>query len=114
MVPHWQEITTVRNTLVAALVACANRPLKPQARRFLLGLSSDELQFIAEYLGACILQFEAGCTQNLADRIARIPRPRAGQGAADRELKMILLREYLCRAGVQELQVPLRAGHVVN
>jgi hypothetical protein len=114
MVPHWQEITTVRNTLVAALVACANRPLKPRARRFLLGLSSDELQFIAGYLGACILQSEAECTQKLADGTSRIPRPQAGQSAADRELKMILLREYLCRAGVQELQVPFSTGHAVN
>jgi hypothetical protein len=114
MVPHWQEITTVRNTLVAALVACADRPLKPKARRFLLGLSSDELQFIAGYLGACILQSDAGRTQTLAERISRIPRRQAGQSAADRELKMILVREYLRRAGVQEMQAPLRAGHAVN
>jgi len=46
----------VQKTLVAALVSCADRPLKPKARRFLTGLSFDELQFIAEFLGACILE----------------------------------------------------------
>ena len=107
----------MRNTLVAALVAQAYRPLKSKARRFLLGLSSDELQFIAEYLGACILECEAGCGSNrapLADRMAHMERPRQAQRHADRELKMILLREYLCCAGVQELPAPPRARYAVN
>ncbi|MCU1233633.1 MAG: hypothetical protein JWP63_1600 [Candidatus Solibacter sp.] len=84
----------MRNTLVAALIACADRPKKLNARRFLLGLSADELQFIAGYLGACILECE--------DFRVRVPRPQAPRIAADLELKMIVLREYLCRAGVRE------------
>lgn len=100
----------MRNTLVAALVACANTPMKFRARRFLLGLSSDELQFIAEYFGACILASGDGAAcgdTDLAGRIGRFQRHVAGRKAADRELKLILLREYLCRAGVQEVPIPM-------
>ncbi len=94
----------MRNTLVAALVACTDQPLKPKARRFLRGLSADELQFIAGYLGARILASEETC----GDGLTHIHQPRTARVTADRELKMILLREYLCRAGVQEL--PLSMG----
>jgi hypothetical protein len=69
-------------------------------------LSSDELQFIAEYLGACILECAdiGGCHAGLAERFSRTPRV-----AADFELKMILLREYLCRAGVRSLPAGVSA-----
>jgi hypothetical protein len=93
----------VRNTLVTALVACADRPKKPSARRFLLGLSSDELQFIAQYLGACILECEERCTLSPP----HFKQPLPTRISADRELKLILLREYLCRAGVQGVPVPM-------
>ena len=80
----------MRSTLVAALVACADSPWKAKARRFLGGLSSDELQYIAGFLGGCILEsdgagpgtYDCGCSE-------------------DRALKMILVQEYLCRAGVR-------------
>jgi len=100
----------VRNTLVAALVACADRPMQFRARRFLLGLSSDELQFIAEYFGACILASGDGAAcgdTELAGRTIRFQRHGAPRQAADRELKLILLREYLCRAGVQQVAIPI-------
>ena len=98
----------MRNNLVTALVACADRPKKISARRFLLGLSSDELQFIAGYLGGYILE----CGEAY-ERVARIRRPRAPRIAADVELKMILLREYLCRAGVRELPAGV-PNHALN
>ena len=107
----------MRNSLVAALVASADRPMKPQARRFLQGLSSDELQFIAGYLGACILESAEGCARTgaeWAEQGARFQRPRPARTSSDRELKMILLREYLRRAGVQKLPLAPRAGHVVH
>ena len=96
----------MRNALVAALTSCADRPFKSRARRFLSGLSSDELQFIAEFLGACFL--ESGrkyrCSRaQLAERIAEFQRARASGGgwSEDQEHKMILLLEYLCRDGRQ-------------
>ena len=93
----------MRNTLVAALVDCADRPRKPRARRFLLGLSGDELQFIAEFFGACILESSGGSGQSraeLAAWIGQFQQTRSGcRGllSADREHKTILLLEYLCR-----------------
>jgi hypothetical protein len=95
----------LRNTLVIALVSCADTPLKANARRFLRGLSYDELQFIAEFLGACILETPALCQRSraeLARQVAsfqrvRVRGPRAVR--ADQEHKMILLLEYLCCAG---------------
>jgi hypothetical protein len=65
--------------------------MKPEARRFLSGLSADELQFIAQYLGACILECGSAC-------LREFPRTRVEHSGADRDLKMILVREYLCRA----------------
>ena len=106
----------MRNTLVAALVACADQPLKSEARRFLAGLSSDELQFIAEFLGSCVLESQVRCARNrseLAERIARFQKSRADRvrmHTTDQELKMILLLEYLCRSGVQEFRMSAGAG----
>ena len=111
----------MRNSLVAALVACADRPLKSEARRFLTGLSSDELQFIAEFLGSCVLESQARCARNraeLAERIARFQQARADCAqvrSLDLELKMILLLEYLCRSRIQGLSMPARAaGSAMN
>jgi hypothetical protein len=92
----------VRNALVAALTSCADRPSKNRARRFLSGLSFDELQFIAEFQGACVLESGAKrrCSRaQLAERIAEFQRAResAGGWSEDRDHKMILLLEYLCR-----------------
>ena len=107
----------MQNTLVAALVSCADRPLKPKARRFLMGLSCDELQFIAEFLGACIL--ESGekarySRSELAERIAQFQRERLGcpPGCSeDQDHKMIVLLEYLCRSGSRRFSLAMRAGH---
>ena len=106
----------MRNSLVAALVACADEPLKATAHRFLAGLSADELQFIAEFLGSCVLEGQDSCVRNraeLAEWIAgfQLKRVKWVQGqASDQELKMIVLLEYLSRSGVQELGMPARAG----
>jgi hypothetical protein len=106
----------VRDSLVAALVACADQPLKSEARRFLAGLSSDELQFIAEFLGSCVLEPQGRCACNrgeLAERIARFQQARASRArrrSTDQEHKMILLLEYLCRTGVQERGMAAGAG----
>ena len=107
----------MRNTLVTALVSCTDRPLKPKARRFLMGLSSDELQFIAEFLGACILEptEEDRCSRSeLAERITQFQRGRlrCSPGCSeDQGHKMILLLEYLCRSGSPRIALAMRAGH---
>ena len=109
----------MRNTLVAALVLCADRPLKPGTRRFLAGLSFDELQFIAEFVGAGILESsdKRRCSRSeLAERIAQFQqgRPTCSAGcSADQDHKMILLLEYLCRSGSPRISLAMRAGHGV-
>ena len=106
----------MRDTLVAALVACADQPMRRAARRFLAGLSSDELQFIAEFLGSCVLEPEqqGGCNRGeLAERIARFQQARADRAqkwTTDQAHKMILLLEYLCRSGIQERGMAASAG----
>jgi hypothetical protein len=106
----------VRDSLVAALVACADQPLKSEARRFLAGLSSDELQFIAEFLGSCVLESQIRWARNraeLAERIARFQQvgvDRTQRCSTDQAHKMILLLEYLCRSVVQERGMAAGAG----
>jgi hypothetical protein len=82
----------MRNTLIVALLAGADCSMKRKARRFLHGLSTDELQFIAEFLGSYILESNAA---GAAPECIELQR-----GSEDRELKMILAVEYLGCAGV--------------
>jgi hypothetical protein len=95
--------------------------LKSQARRFLAGLSADEMQFIAEFLGSCVLESSVptGCNRTqIAERLCRFQRPRPNNASAwssDREHKMIVLLEYLCHAGIQPRTLAVRtAGPSVN
>jgi hypothetical protein len=83
----------LRKSLVAALVAHADGPLRARARRFVEGLSLDELQFIAEFLGACLIE-----APERDGGIARFPADdrQDARARADQEHKMILLLEYLC------------------
>jgi hypothetical protein len=84
-----------------------------------VGLSSDELQFIAEFLGACILEStEKGrySRSELAERIAQFQRGRrrCSPGCSeDQDHKMILLLEYLCRRDSPRFSLALRAGQEV-
>jgi len=97
----------VRDTLLSALTGCADKSRRPLARRFLVGLSADELQFIAEFLGACLLEPSLECRNSraeLGDRISRFQTLRGGFApcaSEDEQHKMILLLEYLCRSGVR-------------
>ncbi len=99
----------MRETLVTALVSCADNSIQPKARRFLAGLSCDELQFIAEFLGACILEptRSRSCSRaQLAECVAEFQRSRDRAGARsvqDRDHKMIVLLEYLCRCRCGDL-----------
>lgn len=95
----------MRTALVSAIAACAERRFQRKARKFLLGLSTDELQYIAEFLGACILESagrSAFSRRELAEGVAQFEMERraSAHGQGDREHKMILLLEYLCRSRV--------------
>ena len=96
-----------KSALVGALSACADELQKREARRFLQGLATDELQYIAEFLGSCILESQGHYTSSrtqLAEAIRQFDRsrrtaPAAAGAVQDQEHKMILLLEYLCRSG---------------
>jgi len=101
--------------LVRALCSCAGDRRRGKARRFLQGLSADELNYIAEFLGSCILESNPlGETRGqLAEDVARFERcrrasapersgsRRAPNSLQDDDHKMILLLEYLSRCGSQ-------------
>ena len=115
MVSHAQEVI-VKRTLVHALSSCVAGNQKRRAVRFLEGLSADELEYIAEFLGACIMEHSPGASRSrteLADCITAFERcSRPGCLLADslsnQEHKMILLLEYLCRSGLKEVAVAAR------
>lgn len=122
----------MRTALLTALVAYVDESRKLCARRFLTGLSADEMEFIAEFLGASILEpgSVAGERQarprrpsraELAERVQEFQWSRQGLAAPevpphpypvshDVEHKMILLLEYLCRGAIQTLPAPLRSA----
>ncbi len=106
----------MRPALLAAVSSCVDRSRQPKTRHFLLGLSCDELEFIADYLGSCILESarRSQCSRDqLASRITEFQQARTGRSAArtpDQEHKMILLLEFLCRSGMQGHLIPARAG----
>jgi hypothetical protein len=106
----------LRSTLVSALAACCERSFRTPVRRFLLGLSSDELQFIAGFLGSCILESmgEIRCSQSdFASRVASYQQACAGCSGGkyeDQNHKMILVREYLCRSGLRPEPSRVRAA----
>lgn len=91
-----------RRELVAALADCADHPYRPVARRFLCGLSADEMQFIAEFLGASILELQETC---------RLEGPGV-RGASDRNHKLLVLSEFLRRTGLERTLSPaaVRSG----
>ena len=102
--------------LVRALCSCAGDRKRGKARRFLQGLSADELNYIAEFLGSCILESHQrlGETRGqLAEDVARFARcrlasaperggsRRAPTSVQDDDHKMILLLEYLSRCAAR-------------
>jgi hypothetical protein len=112
-----------KSALVCALIACLDNSQKRLTRRFLQGLATDELQYIAEFLGACILESGGQCRGSrtqLAEAIKQFERNRHGvtPGAGSRSLdpiqdqehKMILLLEYLCRSGMTQQSMSVGAG----
>jgi len=90
----------MRTALISAIAACAEERLQKKARRFLQGLSRDELLYIAEFLGACVIESpeHGACSRSeLAESIAHFEQARSAPAGrrGDREHKMILVLEYL-------------------
>jgi len=84
------------------------------ARRFLAGLSTDEMRFIAEFLGSAVIDDgpKAPCSRaELGERIAefQISRSPASRYGADIEHKMIVLLEFLCRSRVAHTTAAVHA-----
>ena len=70
------------------------------ARRFLLGLSTEELRYIAPYFGACLLESEfqtrPASRREIAGEILQYESCCASRAmSGDTQHKMILLLEYL-------------------
>jgi len=115
-------VASKKCALVSALSSCLENSQKRPTRRFLQGLATDELQYIAEFLGACILESGGRCRGSraqLAEAIKQFEHSRRNalmaesQGAGslqDQEHKMILLLEYLCRSGTAEHTMSVGAG----
>lgn len=97
-------LASERVSLVKAISTVALTERRRPARRFLQGLSTDELRYIASYLGACLLESALHSRATSRHQIAwdilqyeccRRGFPLALQGDEDAEHKMILLLEYL-------------------
>jgi hypothetical protein len=85
----------LRYALVAALLSYAGTEARTRLRCFLAGLSADELEFLAGFQGARILERSSGLPSGAADYASWA----AGRCAADLDHKMLVLREYLVRCG---------------
>jgi hypothetical protein len=111
MLPYANGVLAARSTLVAGLLSCADEPFRARIHDFLAGLSSDELQFIAEFIGASILESDKRCPcsrEQMAHRITAFRQARcAGSaGCSDEEHKMILLLEFLCGSSLRQFTLP--------
>ena len=102
----------MKTVLVTSLCSMISVEHRRKARQFLLGLSTDELQYIAEFLGACILesvQPDRWTRLQLTQGIQHFDQRRHAF-PADRQHKMILLLEFLCRCDIGSASMPARAG----
>ena len=94
------RLTTTNSPLVDALLGISLLEGRENARRFLEGLSTDELQYIAAYLGAKILDPNPDVSPlnraELSREIERYEVSRcSARDRADQAHKMILLLEFL-------------------
>ena len=101
----------MKTILVKSLCAVVSDPQRRKARQFLLGLSTDELQYIAEFLGSCILESEQPGRWNRTQLTICIQRFDQSQKTtfSDRQHKMILLLEFLCRCHIGSAPMATRA-----
>lgn len=104
-------MVALRRDLVAALTACIESSFRSEARRFLHGLSADELQFLAEFLGSSILEGQDCGRPPLARLSEFLQCACQGRGqAADWNHKMLVLLEFLGRGGLMPAGSAAMAG----
>ena len=87
----------MKTILVKSLGSMVPSEQKRKARQFLLGLSTDELQYIAEFFGSCVLEAEKPyrwTRLELSQNIQRFDRCQRNS-ISDPQHKMILLMEFL-------------------
>jgi hypothetical protein len=110
----------LRTALISALAACADKRFQQKVCKFLQGLSRDELEYIAEFLGACLLESSGDPAPRVPGQAAsgiahfdwhrwQSAEPRPARGLSDREHKMIVLHEYVCRANLKPFALPVEA-----
>ncbi len=108
-------VVSERLSLVKALSSVVLSTRRRTARRFLQGLSTEELRYIAGYLGACLLESahhsEPAPRDQVAWDIIQYECCTTGCGGCrsdDVEHKMILLLEYLtsCQCGTAVMKIP--------
>jgi hypothetical protein len=84
-----------------ALLTCIDGPHQQTARRFLSGLSSDEIEYIADFVGTCVLECRLwlGCDRN---QVAMWIRDFAltHRTEPNEDDKALLLFEFLSRCGI--------------
>jgi hypothetical protein len=101
----------MKTTLVKALCSVVPCEQKRKARQFLLGLATDELQYIAEFFGSCVIESEKpyGWTRTqLGQTIQRFDHCQK-HTVSDRQHKMILLLEFLYRCNIGSEPMAARA-----
>jgi hypothetical protein len=99
----------VRRALLNALAQFADSNCRFRTRRFLAGLSRDELQFLADFQGASILESNGQrCCfpARLADRLMELQT----SAVEDQAHKMLLLGEFLRLSGHYPMRMAMRAG----
>ena len=87
----------VKSSLQEALLVSVDPCLRPKARRFLAGLSLDELESIASFSGACVLEGRViqTCARELLGEWVR----QFGLQTRKNDSLILLLFEYFCRYG---------------
>jgi hypothetical protein len=102
----------LKSILVKSICSMVSDQQRRKTRQFLLGLSTDELQYLAEFFGSCILESEHPSRWTRVQLTQEIQRFDLEQKScvADRQHKMILLLEFLSRCNVGSAPVAERAG----
>jgi hypothetical protein len=98
-----------RSALLGALIAFGADPRR--VRRFLEGLSADELRYIADFQGASLLDPELRPAENrqvTAARIEKFQKLNCRRGPQTSQ-KMILLLEFLSLTRIQPRRAALAA-----